>query len=270
MRIRTLVLLVPSVLLATYGLQAQAPDAQMPSPAPAANAVPAAPVHPVLKKGQEEVPGQPGVVQDKHAFGVLPNYRTAEGSVPYSPITWKQKFHIANDDTLDGPSFALAAVFSGLSQIEGSEPSFGQGVKGYAHRYATGLADQIVGNYMTEATMPTLFHQDPRYFRLGHGSVLKRTAWAVSRSFIAHNDSGRWNFNYAEWIGNGIDASIGNAYYVDDRGFVPTYQRWFTQVGTDTISQVLKEFWPDVKRKFLHKGGDDTPVSTELKPAGTK
>ncbi len=52
------------------------------------------------------------------------------------------------------------------------------------------------------------------------------------------------------------------SYYVDDRGFVPTYQRWFTQVGTDTISQVLKEFWPDVKHKFLHKSDGNIPVSS--------
>src|SRR5580704_2383253 len=89
----------------------------------------ASPDAPVIQKGEEQVPGQPGVVQDKHAFGVLPNYRTAEGSVPYAPITTKQKFTIANDDTIDGPSFALAAAFSGLSQLENSEPSFGQGVK---------------------------------------------------------------------------------------------------------------------------------------------
>lgn len=253
----------------SLGLQAQDPAPTPASPVPVTNIVPTSPAAPVVVgKGQEEVPGQPGVIQDKHAFGVLPNYRTAEGSVAYSPITWKQKLNIANSDTLDGPSFALAALFSGLSQIEGSEPSFGQGVKGYAHRYGTGLADQIIGNYLTEASMPILFHQDPRYFRMGHGSIIKRTAWAISRSFVARDDSGKWNFNYAEWVGNGIDASIGNAYYPDARGFVPTYQRWFTQVGTDTISQVLKEFWPDVKQKFLHKSDGNIPVSAELKPAG--
>jgi hypothetical protein len=267
MRIRSIVILLPALFLAAQSLSAQDPP-----PVGTGNAVPApvvsAPV--VIGKGQQEVPGQPGVIQDKHAFGVLPNYRTAEGSVPYSPITIKQKFTIANDDTLDGPSFALAAFFSGLGQIENSNASFGQGVKGYAHRYFTGLADQIVGNYMTEATIPSLLHQDPRYFRLGHGSIMKRTAWAISRSFVARDNSGRWNFNYSEWLGNGIDASIGNLYYPDNRGFVPTYQRWFTQVGTDSISQVLKEFWPDVKHRFFHKGDGSVPVPGDLKSAGTK
>ena len=128
-------------------------------------------------KGEEHAPGQPDVIQDKHTFGVLPNYRTAESSQPYSPITARQKFTISTKDTLDGPSYALAAMFSGISQLEGTNPSFGQGVKGYAHRYVTGLADQDLGNYMTEAILPSLLHQDPRYFRKGRGSFLGRVGW---------------------------------------------------------------------------------------------
>lgn len=259
MRTQAFSIVLPLSLLIAQGLMAQEPPAAAPL-APAGG-----PVVPVVGRGQEEVPGQPGVVQDKHAFGVLPNYRTAEGYVAYSPITTKQKFTIANNDTIDGPSFALAAMFSGLSQIENSEPSFGQGVQGYAHRYGTGLADQIIGNYMTEAIMPTLLHQDPRYFRRGHGSFLGRVGWAASRSVVARNDSGRWNFNYAEWTGNGMDAALGNAYYPDDRGFLPTMSRLLTFVGTDTVSQVMKEFWPDVKRKYFHKKDNSIPVTPELK-----
>jgi hypothetical protein len=256
MRTRSHTIILPVSLLIAQGLWAQQPTAS--------------PDAPVVPKGTEQVPGQPGVVQDKHAFGVLPNYRTAEGSVPYAPITTKQKFTIANDDTIDGPSFALAAAFSGLSQLENSEPSFGQGVKGYAHRYGTGLADQILGNYMTEAIMPSLLHQDPRYFRKGTGSFWGRVGWAASRSLVARKDSGKWTFNYSEFIGNGAVGAIGNLYYPDDRGFAPTMQRMFTQIGTDTVSQILKEFWPDVKRKYFHGKDNSSPVTPDLKAAGIK
>jgi len=192
-------------------------------------------------------------VTDKRAFGVLPNYRTAEADAPWSPITAKQKFTIAKKDTLDGPSYLMAGFFSGISQLNNSNPSFGQGVKGYARRYASSLADQSIGNFMTEGILPSAFHQDPRYFRKGHGSVMSRILYAASRSAVAKTDSGRWTFNASEFLGNGIVASIGNAYYPDDVGFKPTMQRMFTQIGTDSLSQVLKEFWPDVKRKFFMK-----------------
>jgi hypothetical protein len=270
-RTRTIAVLFSLTALLTQLSMAQQPpvtEAPVPEPVATAPAVtPAAvnPTQPAVQKGQMEVPGQPGVLEDKHAFGVLPNYRTAESSVPYSPITVKQKFRIATADTIDGPSFVLAAFFSSISQLDGSEPSFHQGVVGYLHRYGTNLADQDIGNFMTESIMTSLLHQDPRYFRKGTGSVKSRILWAASRSLIARNNSGNWTFNAAEFLGNGVTASIGNLYYPDDRGFGPTMQRMFTQIGTDTVSQVLKEFWPDVKKKFLHKNDGNIPVAGALK-----
>lgn len=264
-RTRTIALLVaPTALLAQLCMAQQSAGPETPV-APVVAPAAVNPAQPEIQKGQMEVPGQPGVLEDKHAFGVLPNYRTAESSVPYSRITARQKFKIATADTIDGPSFVLAAFFSSISQLNGTDPSFGQGVLGYAHRYATGLADQDIGNFMTEAIMPSLLHQDPRYFRKGTGSVKSRIWWAATRSVVARNDSGRWTFNAAEFLGNGITASIGNAYYPDERGFSPTMQRMFTQIGTDTVSQVLKEFWPDVKKKFFHKNEGNISVGSAIK-----
>lgn len=191
--------------------------------------------------------------EDKHMFGVLPNYRTVEGSVPFRPLTTKQKFTIATKDTIDGPSYVLAGVFAGLSQLDNGNPSFGQGLQGYARRYGSAIADQDIGNFMTEAIMPSLLHEDPRYFRRGRGSVMGRIAYAASRVAVAKTDKGVSTFNFAEFLGNGVTGSVGNVYYPDSVGFSPTMQRLFTQIGTDAISNVLKEFWPDVKKKFLSR-----------------
>jgi hypothetical protein len=195
----------------------------------------------------------PSLNPDKRAYGVLPNYRTAEQDAPFEALTVKQKFTIARKDTLDWPSYIMASAFAGISQLNNSNPSFGQGLKGYARRYASSVADQDVGNFLTEAIMPVLFHQDPRYFRRGHGSVGGRILYAASRVAISKSDSGKWGFNTSEFLGNGIVASVGNAYYPDAVGFDPTMQRMFTQIGTDAISQVMKEFWPDVKKHLTRK-----------------
>ncbi len=196
-------------------------------------------------------PAATAATQDTHIFGVLPNYRTVEGSKPFSPLTTKQKFTIATKDTLDTPSYALAGVFAGISQLNNGNPSFGQGLKGYARRYASAVADQDMGNFMTEAIMPTLLKEDPRYFRLGTGSFKRRLAWATTRVLVAKTDKGHPIFNFGEFLGNGVVASVGNAYYPQSVGYAPTMQRMFTQIGTDSLSNVLKEFWPDVKRKFF-------------------
>jgi hypothetical protein len=218
-----------------------------PEPAPAsAGPVTTAPAHGVL-------PGEPGSTEDKRAYGVLPNYRTAEEDAPFAPITIKQKFTIARKDTFDWPSYVVALAFAGISQETNSNPDYHQGVEGFAKRYAASVADQDIGNFMTEAIMPSLFHQDPRYFRKGRGSKAGRTWYAASRVLVAKSDSGNWQFNYSEWLGNGTVAAIGNLYYPDAKGFDATMQRMLSQVLTDALSQVLKEFWPDVKNKFSHK-----------------
>jgi hypothetical protein len=106
---------------------------------------------------------------------------------------------------------------------------------------------------MTEAIWPSMLHEDPRYFRKVNGSFWGRLGYASTRVFVTRTDAGNWRFNASEWMGNGTVAAIGNAYYPDARGFSPTMQRMGTQVGTDAISCVLKEFWPDIKRKWIHK-----------------
>lgn len=188
--------------------------------------------------------------QDRHILGVLPNYRTADGTVPFAPITTKQKFTIAMKDSFDPPEFGLAAGFALLYQAQNSNPSFGQGVLGYMHRYATSYADQSLGNLMTEAVMPTLFHEDPRYFRKINGSVMSRTAYALTRILITRTDAGGTRFNFSEFVGNSAVASIANLYYPDNRGLADTGWRLGTQLLTDAGSNVLKEFWPDIKRHF--------------------
>ena len=148
----------------------------------------------------------------------------------------------------------LAGLFSGLYQLENQNPSFGQGLKGYAHRYICAIADQDIGNYMTEGFMPVLLKEDPRFFRRGTGKFWGRVAHAAGGVVIAKTDRGNTTFNFSEFVGNGMTAAIGNAYYPDEVGFGPTMQRMATAIGTDAFSNVLKEFWPDFKRKVLKKG----------------
>ena len=107
--------------------------------------------------------------QDKRLFGIIPNYRTSPSLVHYEPLTSKEKFKLASEDAFDRGTFLLAAGFAGKNQLTDASPSFGQGVKGYAHYFVTSYADWAIGDYMTEAVWPSLLHQDPRYFRRGDG-----------------------------------------------------------------------------------------------------
>lgn len=193
---------------------------------------------------------------DKRIFGVLPNYRTADGSAPFAPITAKHKFYIASKDSFDYPVYLTSALFAGLYQLENQNPSFGQGVEGYAKRLASSYGDQAIGNLMTEAIFPSLLHEDPRYFRIGAGggTAWHRVGYALTRVFVVRTDKGTWDFNYSEWLGNGATVAISNLYYpADTRNVADNVQKLGIQVGTDAFSQVMKEFWPDIKRKLIKK-----------------
>jgi hypothetical protein len=201
-----------------------------------------------------EQPAAPAI--DKRIFGVLPNYRTADGTAPFVPITARHKFYIAAKDSFDYPVYLTAALFAGYYQLDNENPSFGQGLKGYAKRFATSYGDQAIGNLMTEAIFPSLLHEDPRYFRLGSsgGSTWHRTRYAITRVFVVRTDKGGWTFNFSEWLGNGSSVALSNLYYPGDtRNVSDNVQKLGIAVGTDAFSQVLKEFWPDIKNKFFKK-----------------
>jgi len=212
---------------------------------------------PEVRPAEEPAALRPGTEPiDKRIFGVLPNYRTADGSAPFVSITTKRKFVIASKDSFDYPVYLLSAAFAGLYQLEDQDPSFGQGVKGYAKRIATSYADQAVGNLMTEAIFPSLLHEDPRYFRrgAGSGSNWRRVGYAITRVMVVRTDKGTWRFNYSEWLGNGASVAASNLYYPSDtRNVTDNVQKLGLQIGTDAISQVLKEFWPDWKRHLFKK-----------------
>jgi len=216
-----------------------------PPPAPPAD-LPDAPV-------AKPVPADIDTPADKRVLGVLPNYRTANPYSVYKPLTVKEKMVIASKDSFDYPLYFLGGAFAALDQLTNADPSYGQGVKGFAQRYAADYGDQMFGNLFTEGIMPSLLHQDPRYFRMSTGSIGKRTLHAIGGTFVTHDDSGKRDFNYSEWLGNSAAVAISQAYHFDDRNALSASEKLVEQCGVDTVAQILKEFWPDIKRKLFKK-----------------
>lgn len=202
-----------------------------------------------------EAPAAPAVEIDKRVFGVLPNYRVADGNAAFSPITTKQKFAIGAKDSFDKPVFLLAGFYAGLAHLQNSNPSFGQGAKGFGNRYVRSLGDTIIGNFMTEAVLPSMLKEDPRYFMLGQNGKTgkQRFFYALSRVVITKTDSGGSRFNFSEVLGNGVSVAASNLYYPESRTYSANLSKLALQIGTDAISNVLKEFWPDIKQRMQKK-----------------
>jgi hypothetical protein len=209
--------------------------------APADKPAPAAP-----DKGQAGGDGN-------HIFGLLPNYSTVKQSDEVPPIATPEMFRIAALESFDPQAFAFVGTLATLAQIVGQDPSFGQGAGGFGKRYAIAFADNSIGNFMTTGVMPFVLKQDPRYFALGSGGWRHRFGYAASRSVITRSRAGRTQFNLSEIAGNTIAAGLGNVYHpAADRTLGATMSRAAAQVMWDTMSNELKEFWPDIRRRFHH------------------
>jgi hypothetical protein len=182
--------------------------------------------------------------------GVIPNFNTVNNGKA-EPINAGQKFHLFLKGAFDPYQFALAGLDAGIGQAENSNPGYNQGLKGYARRYGANYGDNFSGNFFGNAVLPSILHQDPRYFRLGHGSILHRTLYSISTTFRTYGDNGKWQPAYSNLSGNLIGASISNLYYPDgDRGVYPTLRRAVSITYQGTVGGLLQEFYPDAVKKY--------------------
>jgi hypothetical protein len=193
-------------------------------------------------------------------FWTMPNFLTMENTESIPPLTSGDKFKVVGRSLIDPSEFVLIGFVAGLGQASNSNPSYGQGSQGYGKRYATAYADNAIENFIASAALPSLLHQDPRYYQLGHGGFLRRTGHAISRVVMTRSDSGRSQFNYSEVFGAGMAAAISTYSYhpESERGVGTVISVWGTQIGWDVGTYMLKEFWPDLRRKH-HRNQQDNP-----------
>ncbi|MFZ0814022.1 MAG: hypothetical protein WAM78_00815 [Candidatus Sulfotelmatobacter sp.] len=233
--------------------------------------------------------GKAAGTSNDRLFLALPNFLTLENSGKVPPLTATQKFKVVARGSFDKIEFPWYGVISGISQAENSEPGYGQGWEGYAKRYGSAFADGTIENFMVGAVFPSLLHQDPRFYQTSQGTFAHRAGYAVSRIFVTRTDSGRSQFNYSEIFGSALSAAIStNTYHprafistrydpttnmlvyvhnASDRTLPNTLSVWGTQIAYDTITIVIKEFWPDVHRKMVKKhDGSDAPQGNNTKP----
>jgi hypothetical protein len=188
-------------------------------------------------------------------FFTLPNFLTLENANKVPPLTAGQKFKVVGRSSFDYVQYPWYGFLAGISQAENSEPGFGQGAAGYGKRFGAAFADGSIENFMTSAVFPSLLRQDPRFFQSGKGGFWHRTGYAMSRVIITRGDSGHSQANFSEVIGSALSAGISTYSYHPraDRNLRNAASVWGSQVGYDTLTYVVKEFWPDIRRKIRKK-----------------
>ena len=191
--------------------------------------------------------------------GVIPNfYSTYDWNAP--PMLAKQKFQLSIRSIIDPVSFLTVAGIAGAEQYKDVFPAYGGGIEGYGKRYGAALANHVSGNLLGRAVFPSIFHQDPRYFYKGKGSIRSRALYAMSAAVIARGDDGRWKPNYSNVLGNFSAGAISNLYYpASDRGASLVVFNGLADTAANAMSNLIREFVLKGITTHVPKGANGQP-----------
>ena len=249
--------------------EAEPPEQQTPAgqsqsaPQPASSATPAqgsssslpAAQQPDAQKTQREKADEQIKEQEKQrTVGILPAFNVSYRSDAVS-MTAGQKMKLAFRSSTDPVAFAAAFVVAGYREALDDDPGFGWGAEGYGKRSGAAYLDAFDGGIIGNGILPSILHQDPRYFRLGHGTTTHRLLYALATNVICkHDNTHKWEPNYSNVGGNIIAGAISNLYYPSsESGIGETFSNGFVVTAEGGIGSVFQEFWPDISRKFLHR-----------------
>jgi hypothetical protein len=226
------------------------PPAQAPAPA-SPDATPAA-----VPATQPPAPQPSGSVgqQTTRMFWVIPNFAAVSANAQLPPLTAREKFSIAMHDSVDYSSFVWSGMLAAQSMALDASPELHGGVAGYGRYYWRAFVDQASGSFFSEALVPAITREDPRYYTRGQGGFFRRAGYALSQIVITKTDSGGESFNYSEILGDGLEAGVANLYYPpQERGLSKTAENWGTGIESAALNNLVKEFWPDIRRILLRQ-----------------
>jgi hypothetical protein len=231
------------------------------SPTSQSNPTPAPPTDSGTVSLPDQAPAPQNKKEDSRAqqstrmFWLVPNFAAVNANTQLPPLSTREKFVLAaHDSVLDYSSFTWAGILAAQAMALNSDPELGHGIAGYGRYYWRTFTDGVSGTFFTEAIVPAITHEDPRYYTMGQGGFSRRTSYAISRAFVTKTDSGGTSFNFSEVVGNGLEASLSNAYYPpQERGLSQTALNFGTQMESAVLNHIFQEFWPDIRKKILRQ-----------------
>jgi len=192
--------------------------------------------------------------QPKRILGVMPNFRAVSAGAIPPPPTPKEAFFIATNNSLDYSSFIFVGITSLLAEGSGAHPQLGKGVPGFGRYYWRGFLDKTDGNYLVIFALPTVLHEDERYYAMGKGNFFKRGIYAATRILITPDYHGHNTFNASEILGRAMAQGISTTYYPShDRTVGALAVKFGWAMGRDALTNVFREYWPDIATHVLHR-----------------
>ena len=192
--------------------------------------------------------------QPKRILGIMPNYRAVSAGAIPPPPTPKEAFRIATQNSFDYSSFLFVGFTSAEAELSRVHPKLGHGFEAYPDYYWRGFVDKTDRNYLVIYALPTVFHEDERFYAKGRGRILARAIYAASRVLITPDYHGHDTFNASEILGTGIAQGISREYYPkSDRSLGSLAVKFAYAISRDAYTNVFREFWPDIATHVLHR-----------------
>jgi hypothetical protein len=191
----------------------------------------------------------------KRMFGMIPDFENTN-DVPANrhPLTVRQKYILSLHQAFDISAHVGNAFQAALQQAANGQPRYGQGWRAYGERFGAAEGDQITGSILIYGVLPSILHEDPRYFRQGRGPTIARVWYAINRTFVTRTDKGTSRFNNSETFGQLISCGISTSYYPpQDRSAGRVFSNWGVNLGGNSAYNVLSEYYPDVMRWMFHR-----------------
>ena len=180
--------------------------------------------------------------EDQRVMGVIPNfYSTFDWHA--APLDAKQKFQLAFRSEIDPVTFVGAAAIAGAEQYKKIYQGYGQEAGGFGKRFAAQYANDFDSRMIGSAVLPSLFHQDPRYFYKGTGTVRERALYAITSAFICRGDNGKREFDFSHIGGDFAAGSLSNLYYPEaNEGATLILTNGLIEIGGMAGTNLLREF----------------------------
>jgi hypothetical protein len=202
---------------------------------------------------KSEATKKPRHLEDKVLDLVVPNTLVIEGrDTRVAPLTSGQKFSQVSKNFFNPFTFVGIGIEAGFDQAIDVHHAYGQGAKGYFKRYGADIADTATGQFFGVGVYPSVFHTDPRYYRMARGGVVARGFYSVTRVLVTRTDSGRHVFNVPEILGSATSSAISRTYYPsDERNIGDFAYSMGSRIAFDAAYNLAKEFWPDVRNHLF-------------------
>lgn len=180
--------------------------------------------------------------EKQRVLGFIPNFYASY--VPdAAPLPTRLKFQLAWKSVTDPISILGAGVLAGVYQASDQLNGYGQGAAGYGKRFGAVYGDVFIGTFIDSAILPTVFHQDPRYFYRGPDASGSRFMYAIGNAVICKGDNKKYQPNYSAILGSFITSAIGQAYYPNsDRGTELYFQTALIRIAEGSVAGIFQEY----------------------------